>query len=53
MQLLTDKEFEEMRENLCELKHTVNLAHLRCIIDEITEGVKDSVNLRKSPLCIH
>lgn len=50
MQLLSDKEFEEMRENLRELNHSIDLAHLKCIVREITEGLKESVNLRESPL---
>ena len=50
MGLLTDKEFEEMRENLRELNHSIDLAHLRCFVNEITEGIRGSVNLRESPL---
>ena len=50
MQLLSDKEFEEMKENLRELNHTVDLAHLKCMLKELSANQRLKLNLRKSPL---
>jgi hypothetical protein len=50
MQLLSDKEFEEMRENLRELNHTIGLAHLRSMTEGLAQLKNHTLNLRESPL---
>lgn len=47
---MTEKEWEEYKENLRELKHTVDLAHLKRIIMDIAEARVQEVDLRNSPL---
>lgn len=47
---MTEKEWEEYKENLRELKHTVELAHLKCMLKELSANRALRFNLRKSPL---
>lgn len=47
---MTEKEWVEYKENLRELKHTVDLAHLKCMLNELSANHTLKFNLRKSPL---
>ena len=51
--MMTEKEWEECKENLRQLKHTIELAHLKCIIKDIAEAKVQEVDLRNSPLYKH
>ena len=51
--MMTEKEWEECKENLRELKHTINRAHLKRIIMDIAEGKTQEIDLRNSPLHDH
>ena len=47
---MTEKEWEECKENLRELKRTVDLAHLKCMLKELSANRTLKFDLRKSPL---
>ena len=47
---MTDKEWEEYKENLSQLNHTVDLAHLKSMIRDLSLNQRLKFNLRKSPL---
>lgn len=47
---MTDKEWEEYKENLRQLNHTVDLAHLKCVIKDLSDNQRLKFNLRKSPM---
>ena len=47
---MTDKEWAEYKENLRQLNHTIDLAHLKRIIMDIAEGKTQEIDLRNSPL---
>lgn len=47
---MTDKEWKEYKENLQELKRTVDLAHLKRMLKELSANRTLKINLRKSPL---
>lgn len=48
--MMAEKEWEECKENLRELKHTVDRAHLKRIIMDIAEGKIQEIDLHNSPL---
>ena len=50
---MTEKEWEECKENLRQLNHTIDLAHLKRIIMDIAEGKTQEIDLRNSPLHKH
>ena len=47
---MTDKEWAEYKENLRQLNHTVDLAHLKSMIRDLSNNQRLKFNLRKSPL---
>ncbi len=47
---MTDKEWAEYKENLRQLNHTIDKAHLKRIIMDIAEAKVQEVDLRNSPL---
>ena len=47
---MMDKEWEEYKENLRQLNHTVDLAHLKCMIKDLSDNQRLKLNLRESPL---
>ena len=47
---MTDKEWEEYKENLRQLNHTIDLAHLKSMIRDLSNNQRLKFNLRKSPL---
>lgn len=47
---MTDKEWELYKENLSQLRHTLDIAHLKCMIKEMSSNKELKFNLRKSPL---
>ena len=47
---MTEKEWEEYKENLRQLNHTIDLAHLRSMIRDLSNNQRLKFNLRKSPL---
>ncbi len=53
MAFMTDEEFDQLKQNLQELRHTIDRAHLKCIIKDIAEGKSQEVDLRNSPLHKH
>ena len=50
---MTEKEWEEYKENLRQLNHTIDLAHLKRIIMDIAEDKTQEIDLRISPLHKH
>ena len=50
MAYTTEQEFKEWMENLKELNHTTDLAHLKCMLKELSANQRLKFNLRKSPL---
>ena len=51
--MMTEKDWEEYKENLRQLNHTINKAHLKRIIMDIAEAKAQEVDLRNSPLYKH
>lgn len=47
---MTEKEWAEYKENLRQLNHTVDLAHLKSMIRDLSLNQRLKFNLRKSPL---
>ena len=47
---MTKKEWEEYKENLRQLNHTIDLAHLKSMIRDLSNNQRLKFNLRKSPL---
>lgn len=47
---MTEKEWEGYKENLHQLNHTIDQAHLKRIIMDIAEAKTQEVDLRNSPL---
>ena len=47
---MTEKDWEEYKENLRQLNHTIDLAHLRSMIRDLSNNQRLKFNLRKSPL---
>lgn len=47
---MTEKEWEEYKENLRQLNHTIDLAHLKSMIRDLSNNQRLKFNLRKSPL---
>lgn len=47
---MTEKEWEEYKENLNQLRRTIDIAHLKCLIRELSLNKELKFNLRKSPL---
>ena len=50
MAYMTEQEYNEWMENLKELSHTVDLAHLKNMIRDLSHNRRLKFNLRKSPL---
>ena len=48
--MMTEKEWEEYKENLRQLNHTIDLAHLKSMIRDLSNNQRLKFNLRKSPL---
>ena len=47
---MTEKEWEEYKENLRQLNHTVDLAHLNRMIKDLSDNQRLKFNLRKSSM---
>lgn len=50
MNITTDKEWEEYKENLHKLNHTIELMHLKNMIRDLSGNQKLKFNLLESPL---
>ena len=47
---MSDIDFDQLKKNLSDLNHTIDLRHLKNMIRDIAEAKTQEVDLRNSPL---
>ena len=47
---MSDIDFDQLKKNLSDLNHTIELAHLRSMIEGLAQLKNHTLNLRESPL---